>query len=434
MNDGLEFVKEYCGVKEYRVTANGLRVLLFPRLLGQAVAFLVHYGVGSRNEVSGSTGAAHFLEHLMFKGSEHFPASVMGIDRMFAKVGAYINANTSWDRTQYFEIVSSEHLELCMRVEADRMRNAAFSRKDLDDEMTVVRNELEMGDSKPEERLFDLVVSSAIHHHPYHHPVIGWREDVENMTFERLREFYDTFYHPNNAMVIVAGNFVEEDVLSGILRHFGGIPPSQNLIPCVHAVEQAQLGERRVLLKCAGRENGIVGFAWRIPNALHEDSAALAMLSEILARGDNSLLRKRFVLPGHVRKISVSWYPFCDQFLLFLFADLMKGRGHARWEKEILSFLSDFRADSISEEYFESVKLRLEADALYQKDDVGKIASCLGDCEGAGAWELYFDIDAKVQAISREDIARVCRAHIRPDNMTVGWFVPEKNSGAEVGR
>src|ERR1044071_1463744 len=218
---GVEFVAEEEGVREFRL-ANGLKLLLAETRVAPVATFLVLYRVGSRNEAVGHTGATHLLEHMLFKGTPTFnKAKGTQVAATLQKIGADFNATTWYDRTNYFQTVPSDQIELAVRLEADRMRNSFIADEDRQSEMTVVRNELERGQNEPTEVLDEAVYAAAFREHPYHHPTIGWRADVEGVPTSRLKEFYDTFYHPNNATAIVVGDFEREAALKLIQEHFG---------------------------------------------------------------------------------------------------------------------------------------------------------------------------------------------------------------------
>ncbi len=205
---GFSHVKSLGGIDEYRLDSNGLTVLLVPDHSAPVVTFEVTYQVGSRNEVTGTTGATHILEHMMFKGSDAFnDAKGNSIKQMLERVGGQFNASTSFDRTNYFATVGRESLESYIAIEADRMRHLWLHESDRQSEMTVVRNEYERGKNDPENVLLEEVMEAAYVALPYHHPTIGWKSDIEHVPIAKLREFYDTFYWPNNATLTVVGRF-----------------------------------------------------------------------------------------------------------------------------------------------------------------------------------------------------------------------------------
>ncbi|MBL8208930.1 MAG: insulinase family protein, partial [Blastocatellia bacterium] len=187
------------------------------------------------------------------------------------RIGGDYNATTWYDRTNYFETVPSDHLELAIRLEADRMRNALILDSDRPSEMTVVRNELERGENDPLTVLDIQAHATAFREHPYHHPTIGWRADVEGVPTERLKEFYNTFYWPDNATVIAIGDFRIDEALALVDRYFGAIPRAPHPIPQVYTVEPEQQGERRFLVRRTGPD-GIVLLSFRSPEASHPDA------------------------------------------------------------------------------------------------------------------------------------------------------------------
>ena len=288
-------VERVNGVTEWRHRHNGLSVLVWPTPVAPVVGFGVVYGVGSRHELTGHTGATHILEHLMFKGSERFNRERGNeVARVMHRVGARFNATTWLDRTNYYEVVPAEHLGLAVDVESDRMRGALVRDDDLVSERTVVLNELEMGENEPFELLMKNSFALAYLEHPYRHPTIGWRSDVESVTADVLRRFYDTYYHPDNATVIVVGDVDEASALAEVERGFGGLPPAGHPFPQPGITEGEQRGERRFEVRRAG-ELGSLMLTWHIPSGLHPDLPALSVLAQVLADGVTSRLHRRLV-------------------------------------------------------------------------------------------------------------------------------------------
>ncbi|MBD0370788.1 MAG: insulinase family protein [Pyrinomonadaceae bacterium] len=231
---GVQFVVAEDGIEEYRL-GNGMKVLLVENRVAPVVTVMVVYRVGSRNEATGYTGATHLLEHMMFKGTPTFnKTNKTQIAATLQRIGASFNATTWYDRTNYFETVPSDQMELAIKLEADRMRNSYIADEDRQSEMTVVRNELERGQNEPSEVLDEAVYAAAFREHPYHHPTIGWRADVEGVPTARLKEFYDTFYHPNNATTILVGDFERTRALELITKYFGAYEGSTKPIPEVY--------------------------------------------------------------------------------------------------------------------------------------------------------------------------------------------------------
>ena len=220
--DLISFVQESGGVREYKLESNGLQVLVMPDMSAPVVACMITYKVGSRNETSGLTGATHFLEHLMFKGSEKYNKSKgTSVFNVLQDVGARMNATTWMDRTNYYELLPAEHLDLALDIESDRMRNALLLAEDVESERTVILNEFDRGENEPTRKLYHEVWSSAFSAHPYHHPTIGWRSDIESVTASDLRGFYNRFYWPANATLSIVGSIDVDDTLDNVIARFG---------------------------------------------------------------------------------------------------------------------------------------------------------------------------------------------------------------------
>ena len=202
----LDFEERVAGIEAWRLSSNGLRVLIAPQAIAPVATVNITYLVGSGDEAKGHTGATHYLEHLLFKGTERFNrAAGTDLTRLLQRVGATINATTSMDRTNYYATLPIQHLELALEIEADRMRNAMLAEEDIEAERTVILNELDRLLNDPIYVLFRKVWSSVYTTHPYHHPVIGWREDVAQVSRSALKTFYDRYYWPSNATLTVVG-------------------------------------------------------------------------------------------------------------------------------------------------------------------------------------------------------------------------------------
>ena len=237
------------GLTEYSFP-NGLRVLLFPDASNPKVTVNMTYMVGSRHEGYGETGMAHLLEHMMFKGSTHHT----NVPQELSEHGARPNGTTSDDRTNFFETfqATDANLEWALDLEADRMVNSFIARKDLDSEMTVVRNEYESGENNPVNIMIERTLSTAYLWHNYGHPTIGARSDIENVPIERLQRFYHTYYQPDNAVLTVAGKFDEAKTLALIRAKCGAIPRPTRGLQNTYTVEPVQDGERSVTLRRVG--------------------------------------------------------------------------------------------------------------------------------------------------------------------------------------
>jgi len=266
------------GISEYRLD-NGLRVVLFPDAGSPTTSVNVTYLVGSRHESYGETGMAHLLEHMLFKGTEVH----QNLWDEMNKRGMRINGSTWYDRTNYFETfnASPADLEWSIAVEADRMVNSRVDRKDLDSEMTVVRNEMERGENNPSRILFQRAVGAAYRWHNYGKETIGARSDVEGVDIESLRAFYRTYYQPDNAIVVIAGAFDPDQTLAWVAKYFGAIPKPARTLPRLYTVEPVQDGERIVSVRRVGDEQQ-VGIAYHGVPGAHADYVPISALAEIM--------------------------------------------------------------------------------------------------------------------------------------------------------
>ena len=292
------------GITEYRL-ANGLKVLLFPDSSKPTVTVNVTYLVGSRHENYGETGMAHLLEHLMFKGASRNRA----ITQEFAERGMQFNGTTSLDRTNYYEVFQAgapgaglSNLEWALQMEADRMVNSFIARKDLDSEMTVVRNEYESGENSPSSVLFKRMQSVAYDWHSYGRSTIGNRSDIENVGIGNLQAFYRTWYQPDNAVLLVAGKFDPSKTLAFIVQKFGAIPKPTRALPKFWTVEPTQDGERDFYVRRQG-DVQIVALGYKVSSALHDDSDVLAFTSDILGNGPASRLHKLLIDSGKASEV-----------------------------------------------------------------------------------------------------------------------------------
>jgi len=421
---GFTRVRSLGGIDEYRLDSNGLTVLLVPDHSAPVVTFEVTYQVGSRNEVTGTTGATHILEHMMFKGSESFnDAKGNSIKQMLERVGGQFNASTSFDRTNYFATIGRENLESYIAIEADRMRHLWLHESDRQAEMTVVRNEYERGKNDPENVLLEEVMEAAYVALPYHHPTIGWRSDIEHAPIGKLREFYDTFYWPNNATLTVVGDIETEQVLGLIKKYYGIYPHSPAPIPPMYTEEPAQTGDRRIIVKRPG-ELGAIIIAHKVPNGRDADQPALEMLDAILSAGKNARLYRALVDQGLALTAGAGTDIHHDLSLHTLFAALAPATTHEQVEKALLAELNKIKTSGVTAAEVATVKQQYIAEDAYKRDGTAAVASELSEWIGIGDWTLYVTFPQKVQQVTPADVQRVAKQYFGADESTTGWFVP----------
>jgi zinc protease len=421
---GFVHVKSLGGIDEYRLEHNGLTVLLVPDHSAPVVTFEVTYRVGSRNEVTGVTGATHILEHMMFKGSDAFnDAKGNSIKQMLERVGGQFNASTGVDRTNYFATIGKENLENYIAIEADRMRNLWLHEADRQSEMTVVRNEYERGKNDPDNVLVEEVTAAAYVALPYHHPTIGWRSDIEHVPIAKLRDFYNTFYWPNNATVTVVGDFETAGALALIKKYYGPYPHSPAPIPAIYTEEPAQTGERRVVVKRPG-EAGTVILAHKVPNARDPDQPALEMLDAILSSGKNARLYRALVDQGLALSAGSGTDLHYDLSLHTLYAAMNPGTEHEAAEKALWAEIDKVKTGGVSDVEVARVKQQYTAQDAYKRDGTAAVASELSEWIGVGDWTLYVTFPQKVQEVTPADVQRVANKYLKDDETTTGWFVP----------
>ena len=421
---GFTHVKSLGGIDEYTLDSNGLTVLLVPDHSAPVVTFEVTYQVGSRNEVTGTTGATHILEHMMFKGSDVFnDPKGNSIKQYLERVGGQFNASTGADRTNYFATIGRENLEGYVAIEADRMRHLWLHEADRQSEMTVVRNEYERGKNDPENVLMEEVAAAAYIALPYHHPTIGWRSDIEHVPIAKLREFYDTFYWPNNATVTVVGDVETAPTLGLIKKYYGVYPRSPAPIPAIYTEEPPQTGERRVTVHQPG-ELGSVIIAHKVSTGRDPDQAALEMLDSILSSGKNARLYRALVDPGLALSAGAGSDTHHDLSLHTLFAALAPGTSHEQAEKALWVEINKIKNNGVTPAEVASVKQQFIAEDAYKRDGTAAVASEISEWIGIGDWTLYVTFPQKVQEVTPADVQRVAKQYFDEEKGTTGWFIP----------
>ena len=429
-----DFVQTSGGIDEYRCTLNDLSVLLMEDHSAPVATFMVTYHVGSRNEAIGHTGSTHLLEHMMFKGTKKFNKENRNtIWTVLEDVGAQVNASTSTDRTNYFELLPMEHLARAVAIEADRMRNLLLRDEDRQPEMTVVRNEFERGENNPFDVLNKNIWATAYQAHPYHHSTIGWRSDIEGVSTEQLRAFYETYYWPNNATVTIIGDFKKDDALQLILDNYGTTPKSPNKIPEMYTTEPNQEGGRRFVIKRSG-QMGIVGVAHKTPDGLHKDNYAIQILARILGGGKSGRLYKKIVDKGLATSIIMWDFPLRDNGLFITYAFLTPGTKHKDIEKIILDEYELIKKKGVTKEEMNRAKGQIRAEQAYSRDGSYSIASNLNEAIATGDWTYYTNYLENINKVTKEDIERIVDTYLTEDKSTTGYFIPKTDSGGDGGQ
>ncbi len=412
-------VQTMAGPVQELTLSNGLKVILKEDHAAPVVTWVVYYKVGSRNEVIGTTGSTHLLEHMLFKGTKTLGKGQVA--QLLGRNGASFNASTWTDWTNYYETYSSDRLEMGLMIEAARMRDALILDSERQSEMTVVRNELERGESNPGRLLYQEVTSAAFKAHPYHHPVIGWRSDVEGVSTDDLKAFYDTFYHPNNAVAVLVGDFRTPEAVSMIQKHFEKIPAGPKA-PELYTSEEPQVGERRVTLRRRGETN-LVQMAFHTPSVQSKDIAPLLVLDHVLSSGVTDRLHQALV----EKQLATGTYAYTgvqrDPSLFRVGATVKPGVTHDTVEKALLAELDKLKAELVQSAELQKAKNIAEASYVFQNEGTSGLAMALGSYEAIDRWQRSFEILDELKQVTPEDIQRVAKTYLTPDNRTVGWYV-----------
>ena len=362
----------------------------------------------------------------MFKGSRNFNKEKnTAIWTELQNIGAQINATTWNDRTNYFEVVPSEHLDKAIAIEADRMRYAFLKDEDRQPEMTVVRNEFERGENSPFDVLDKNIWATAYQAHPYHHSTIGWRTDIENVSTERLKIFYDTYYWPNNATVTVIGDFNKKDALASINKYFSEHSKSKEPIPPVYTDEPEQEGPRRITVKRTG-QTGIVGIAHKTPKGLHEDTYSLQVLGKILADGKTSRLNKLIIDKGLATSIFMYDFPFLDNGLFITYAFLTPGTDHKKIEDIIIKEYNNILQNGVNKEEIKRAQAQIRATVAFSRDGTYAVASALNEAIAIGDWTFYTKFMDNINKVNEEKIKEVVKKYFTEDQSTTGWFIAKE--------
>lgn len=421
---GTKEVSKLAGITEYQLD-NGMRVLLFPDSSSAKTTVNLTFLVGSRHEGYGETGMAHLLEHLLFKGSKNHT----NITKELSDHGAQANGTTWFDRTNYYETFPSspENLEWALDMEADRMVNSFIAKKDLDSEMTVVRNEFERGENDPAGILQERIFSTAYLWHNYGKSTIGSRSDIELVPINRLQDFYRKYYQPDNALLIVAGRFDEEKTLASIAEKFGSIPRPNRILDPTYTTEPTQDGERDVELRRAG-DTKVTAVAYHIPAGSAPDFAAVDVLGEILGDTPSGRLYKSLVATKLATDVGGGAYQLHDPGLLFLSASTRKDGDIEKVQQVMLETAQSFDKQPPTEEEVSRAKSSLLKSMEATLRDSRRLALQLSEWEAQSDWRMFFLYKQRIEAVTPADVAKAAKDYLKVSNRTVGRFVPEETS------
>ena len=417
------------GVTEYRLP-NGLKVLTLPDPGADTITVHIVYLVGSRHEGYGEKGMAHLLEHMLFKGSKSFP----DIKSELTRRGARWNGTTSNDRTNYFETFSAtpENLDWALAMEADRMVTSRVSRQDLDSEMTVVRNEFEMGENNPGSVLFQRMQQLAYPWHNYGNPTIGQRADIERVPIDKLQAFYRTWYQPDNAVLLIAGRFEEPRALELVAKHFGPIPKPTRVLPAFYTEEPTQDGERTVTLRRIGDQQ-LVTALYRIVAGSHPEYPAIDLLVQVLGDTPSGRLHRALVQKGLAASSWGAERQLHDPGYMYFGAQLPKGGDLPKARAAMLAVVEGIGKRKITAEEVELARTRLLNDMERAQLDSGQLVSALSENAAIGDWRLFFLYRDQLRKVTVADVQSAAEHYLKPANRVLGIFVPtERPERAEI--
>jgi len=390
----------------------------------------VWYKAGALDEVNGKTGVAHVLEHMMFKGTKKVPAGQFS--RKIAAAGGRENAFTSQDYTAYFQQLEKSQLPLSFELEADRMANLNLTKEEFEKEIKVVMEERRWRtDDKPQAQVNEHFNSAAFRTHPYGRPVVGWMSDLENMRVEDTREWYNHWYAPNNAVLVVVGDVKADEVYKLAKQHFGKIKPKA--VPeRKPQKEPPQIGERRVVVKAPAKLPSLqIGFHTPVLNDPNQDwePYALEILASVLSGNDSARLNQKLVRESQVAVDVGAGYDMIArgrQGLFELAGSPSEGKTVAELEAAILQQIEKVKESGVTAEELKRVKAQVIAADVYQRDSVFYQAMQIGQLELTGfSWKILKDYPAKLSAVTSEQVQEVAKKYLVKDNMTVATLDPQ---------
>lgn len=411
---------------------NGMLVLLREAHAAPVATCWVWYRVGARNEAAGKTGISHWVEHMLFKGTPRIPKGEL--DRLIPRNGGYFNGFTSNDFTAYYETLPADRIGLGLEIEADRMVNSLFEPAEVESERTVIISEREGHENDPEWWLSEAVMAAAFQLHPYRNEVIGWKSDLLTMTRDDLYQHYQTYYMPNNAVLVLAGDFDGDEVLRTVEGSFGQLPVGLP-IPPVRLVEPEQQGERRVTVRRPGPAQ-YVDVVYHTPHCRSADFPALLVLDAVLsgakgmgfgggAQTNRSARIYRALVETELASYAGSMYrATIDPYLFELSATVNQGHSAPEVEAALIAEVERVQHDGVTEAEIAKAIKQARAQIAYSGESVTSQALLLGMWEMLDSHRRVETLLDEIAAVTAEDVRRVAQAHLTERQRTVGHFIP----------
>lgn len=414
---------------EYQLS-NGLKLIVREDHRAPTVAHMVWYRAGSMDEVNGKTGVAHVLEHMMFKGTHKVKAGEFS--RMVAAVGGRENAFTSRDYTAYFQQVEKSKLEDVIKLEADRMSNLNFDDAEFLKEIQVVMEERRLRtEDNPSSLLNESLMATAFMSSPYRHPVIGWMNDLQNMKAADARDWYRSWYAPNNATVVIAGDVNTNQVLSLVEKYYGATA-AHELPVRKPQIEPPQKGIKQVQVK-APADSPQLAMAWKVPrlesgNLDDPEPYALELLTAVLDGYDNARLNRVLVKQEKVvNDVGVGYDMISRGPELFLIsATIAKGKNVQQAQASIRKALEELKQKGVLESELKRIKVRILSEQIYKRDSIFGQAMEIGSTEMAGfSWKNIDYMLEKMQAITPEQVQAVAKKYLVDEGLTIAVLDPQ---------
>lgn len=418
-----QLLRSFQGIDEY-ILPNGLKVLLFADPSSANVTVNITYLVGSRHEGRGEAGMAHLLEHMLFRGTHR----LKDVKAALQDHGANFNGTTWYDRTNYYETMTptDENLEFALKLESDRMLNSLILREDLDAEMTVVRNEFEMGENNPVHVLHDQIMSMAYRWHNYGKTTIGNRSDIERVPTHALRKFYEYYYQPDNAVLIVAGQFNRESAYNLIDKYFAVLPRPTRTLDATYTEEPAQDGPRELILERVG-DMASVAAAYHIPALSHPDHASIKVLFQCLADEPSGILYEELVATGLCSEIFAMSYGLYEPGMAMCFVRPVKNDQAMNIRDRLINLLEHDACKTIDDVEVQRIKMRELKRVKQAMANSKDLALKLSEAIACGDWRLFFWYRDQISNVSLDDVKRVLKHYIIASNRSAGVFMPIKD-------
>lgn len=419
---------------------NGMQVILRESHVAPVASFWIFYRVGSRNELPGRTGVSHWVEHMLFKGTEQFPPGEL--DKAVARAGGLFNGMTSQDWTTYYETFPAERIDLALQIESDRLANSLFDPDETESERTVILSEREGSENSYFYLLQEEVQAIAHPAHSYHHPIIGWKSDLLTMTRDDLFGHYRTFYTPNNAVAVLVGDFDTTAMLEKLEAYFGGLTPAAPA-PSLRIQNPAQRAERRVILRGPDLTSYLL-LAFPAPEATHADFFPLIVMDAVLggAKGmglfgggvnnRSNRLYKALVDTELAVGVQSSYQPTIDADLFSFAVTLAPDITHVQIEAAIWAELAKIQQAGVTQAELEKAIKQTKAQFAYSSESVTHQAYWLGVSEVIASTEWLDAWLERLVAVTTADVQRVAQTYFKPERQNIGWYIPAEPNREQI--